>query len=797
MSSIPRRSRGAILAGLTLSIIASALASPLARAVDDVTFADDFARPAGTDLANGWTEKRGDWVIEGEKASLTGATSENLLVQTATPLGNGFALSADYTIPAGSGSQTWGGLTANVRENAEGGTDFYVFRITYQSANARCAWQVLQATVGDSGSFSPRIVGSGYITDSGCAPGNTLQLRMASVSTTGDLIVGITRDGAPVLSNTRVKPGSTALYGGHPGLYIGFGAAGAGTPTFDNVSITTSATPATPPAPAELTCTPEGSKDYTLAGSDDVVLATSEVDETWAGAAVPQALLTHGTDQYVGYYDENKVMTVAHRKLGDTAWQYKALDSTWGGWDVHNAIVMAIDTRGQLHVSGNMHGAPMTYFRTTAAGDISTLTRVPTLVDATHEQSVTYPTFITGPGGDLVFTFRDGSSGNGSNYYYAYDADTQAWRLLLDRPLFDGEGKYNAYPKGPTLGPDGKYHVVWVWRETGDAATNSRLSYMRSSDLTHWETADGQPITVPLTYDQKGVIIDDIPSYGGLLNGLQAVHVAPDGQVRVAYHKYDDFGSSQIYLADRKPNASAWSLTQLTHWTGRWDFGGFGSLFNAITLPFMDVLPDGNIRVDFTCNTVPTSMIIDPGTTTIRHEVPTPPLVPADLLSLQDTDGQKYPGAIVRVTNGAGTAEDGSRYVMRWEAMQANQDRPRPDGTYPSTSPLRVYRLGPRADAWQSTATYDKGAHVTFEGSVYVALWRTKNETPGSPSGPWAQEGNDMRVSLTVKTWTNSWVYRAGDLVVHEGRLYRAAYYSRNQSPDTGKGAWVDLGPTG
>ena len=34
------------------------------------------------------------------------------------------------------------------------------------------------------------------------------------------------------------------------------------------------------------------------------------------------------------------------------------------------------------------------------------------------------------------------------------------------------QGPHSAYPVGPLLGPDGCYHIVWVWRDTPDAATN-------------------------------------------------------------------------------------------------------------------------------------------------------------------------------------------------------------------------------------------------------------------------------------------------------------------------------------
>jgi len=56
----------------------------------------------------------------------------------------------------------------------------------------------------------------------------------------------------------------------------------------------------------------------------------------------------------------------------------------------------------------------------------------------------------------------------------------------------------NAYCSRPALGPDGRFHMTWVWRDTPDCATNHDLSYARSADLVHWETGGGEPLKLPL-----------------------------------------------------------------------------------------------------------------------------------------------------------------------------------------------------------------------------------------------------------------------------------------------------------
>ena len=53
----------------------------------------------------------------------------------------------------------------------------------------------------------------------------------------------------------------------------------------------------------------------------------------------------------------------------------------------------------------------------------------------------------------------------------------------LREALTDDEGLRNAYFDGPHEGPDGGFHLAWVWRESPDAATNHALSDARSSNL--------------------------------------------------------------------------------------------------------------------------------------------------------------------------------------------------------------------------------------------------------------------------------------------------------------------------
>jgi len=101
----------------------------------------------------------------------------------------------------------------------------------------------------------------------------------------------------------------------------------------------------------------------------------------------------------------------------------------------------------------------------------------------TEEGSVTYPLFMKLPDGRLLFSYRNGSSGNGNQLINVYDTTSKTWSRFLAAPMFDGESLRSAYTTVTRLGADGKFHMGWVWRDTPGAETNSKLSYMESAQI--------------------------------------------------------------------------------------------------------------------------------------------------------------------------------------------------------------------------------------------------------------------------------------------------------------------------
>lgn len=414
----------------------------------------------------------------------------------------------------------------------------------------------------------------------------------------------------------------------------------------------------------------------------------SDIETVPSWFPVGFSLLTHGQRQYVAYFDAQHQMTVATRTLDQADWQKVKLDSKVG-WDSHNSLTMAIDGNGDLHVSGNMHNVPLIYFRTETPGNITTLKRMSmTSEDSKH---CTYPHFLSDATGRLVFNYRDGSSGNGRRLYNVYDVKSQTWSPLLDTPLFEGEGKRNAYPSGPEIGPDKRFHIIWVWRDTPDCATNHDLSYARSPDLIHWETAAGEPVGLPMKLGTAGLIVDPIPPGGGIINGCEKLAFDTQDRPMIAYHKSDDQGNMQVYVT--RFSGGEWSRQVLTDWKKPVAFSGGGAMpFIGIQISAPQLVGEGVWAVGYRHRDYGSGTVtFDEATllpVTSKFTAPRPEL-PAEL----NTPEIKFEGIGIRREVDLGESGDPNvRYVLKWDTLPPNHDRPR-SGPLPPPAMLRLYKL--------------------------------------------------------------------------------------------------------
>jgi hypothetical protein len=330
-------------------------------------------------------------------------------------------------------------------------------------------------------------------------------------------------------------------------------------------------------------------------------------------------------------------------------------------------------------VAANMHNDPLVYFRTSAAGDIASLARHEVMVDRAIERRMTYPVFLTDRAGGLVFKYRDGGSGNGSEIYNGYDAGAARWRHLLAAPLADGEGLRSAYFVGPVRGPDGLFHIAWVWRDTPMAETNHDLSYARSPDLMRWQRADGTPMTLPITLGTSE-IVDPVPVGGGMINNNTVIGFDSEGRAMIAYHKFDARGDTQIFVARRERDR--WHIAQASAWRGfRWDFRGGGSLDMRLSLRGPEPAGDGRIRVSVIRDGVPIDLFLDAATLRPLGERPGEPALPPGLVDVPA-------GMQLNIVEDAA----GSGIAIAWPTRPPNRDLPSADIPAPTLLQLVLPR---------------------------------------------------------------------------------------------------------
>ena len=412
--------------------------------------------------------------------------------------------------------------------------------------------------------------------------------------------------------------------------------------------------------------------------------------EAFAGDPVSFAILTERHHQFVAWWDESRQLVIAGRSLDSSNWTTvrpaghsvptRGRLSNETGWDTHNYIRLALDRDGNLHVTGNMHVEPLVYYRTFKPFDLSSLQRVD-FMTGQSEEHCTYPVFFKDAAGILFFRYRDGSAGKGNDIYDVYDSEAEKWSPLLSTPLLDGQGHRNAYALEPTLGPDGYFHLVWMWREAWDCATNHDISYARSKDLLHWEDSRGHALALPITLATSDVI-DPSPVHQGLMNMTFQIGFDEKQRPVAVYHRYDSAGHSQIYAA--RPAKSGWEVHQLTHWKFRWDFGGLGSVPADVLLGEPRSASRGVLTIDFETVALGSGRLqVDAKTLEPLPQLPVGPKPLPDGLLVPES---KYPEMEVQTMV---SHEDGHLWVLRWETLPRNRDQPRAE--IPPPSALKLY----------------------------------------------------------------------------------------------------------
>ncbi len=430
------------------------------------------------------------------------------------------------------------------------------------------------------------------------------------------------------------------------------------------------------------------------AGGDYAVRSVAELAKVWAGHPVGFAFAENAGALWVGFYDHERFMVVGRRPLDGAEWTLHRTTERVG-WDSHNSIAFGFDRAGQLHVCANMHCIPLRYYRTAQAGDATSLKPVHRMTGQ-DERRCTYPRFLHAADGRLLFMYRDGGSGNGKRLINVYDEKTRLWRRYVDRPLLSGAPRMNAYPTGIVADRQGAFHMAWVWRDTPDCSTNHHLCYARSRDLRAWETSRGRRLELPMTL-ANCEIVDPVPARGGLLNSLVRLSLDAQDRPLIAYTKFDAKGYNQLHVA--RLEDKGWKRYQTTTWQHRWYFKGGGCIRSEIGFSALRLYGDGTRLVQSVRHATAGSgsRLLDAATLEPVAEPPRLPRWPGAVRAVEGT----FPGLGVRTRT---VEHDGVTYVLRWETLGVNRDRPRPKDQTPPPARLLLYELVEPAPATRNPA---------------------------------------------------------------------------------------------
>ncbi|WP_437672128.1 BNR repeat-containing protein [Sorangium sp. So ce131] len=265
-------------------------------------------------------------------------------------------------------------------------------------------------------------------------------------------------------------------------------------------------------------------------------------------------IVSFGGYQYTAFWNTSRNVVLARRRLparpGEAAgpWQkFDFRDYRLSADDAHNTISLGIAPGdGTLHLAFDHHGSTLHYRRsvaglltdpegaTWAASSFSAVSSA--LVGSTAVRLVTYPRFVTEPGGDkLLLSARIGESGSGDEHLWEYDAATHAWSSLGE--YIEGtDASINAYLHGLAYTRGGsRLHAAWCWRGTPDPTTNHDLLYVYSDDHGRtWRNSAGASVATTgasfVNRSTEGLSVWRIGENRGLIN---QEHMAVDASGRV------------------------------------------------------------------------------------------------------------------------------------------------------------------------------------------------------------------------------------------------------------------------
>ena len=292
-----------------------------------------------------------------------------------------------------------------------------------------------------------------------------------------------------------------------------------------------------------------------------------------------------------GYYDADSLLTLAVQERGSDRWETVHTRFKGRVNDAHNIISVALDGEGYIHLCWNQHASRMQYTR--SLEPYKAVFPEPSGMTGTLEDNVTYPEFHRLSCGDLLFFYRDGSSGRGNLVLNRYSVADKTWSRVQD-VLIDGEGERNAYPQMYVDAKD-NIHLSWVWRETYNVETNHDMCYAFSSDGgVTWRRTDGSEYEIPVTA-ASAEYAWRIPQGSELINQTSMTADA-DGHPYIATY-WRDKGSDVPQYRIVWHDGREWRSRTVGHRTLPFSLSGAGTKAIPISRPQLAMTPHGPVFI--------------------------------------------------------------------------------------------------------------------------------------------------------------------------------------------------------
>ena len=291
------------------------------------------------------------------------------------------------------------------------------------------------------------------------------------------------------------------------------------------------------------------------------------------------AIVTHKNTQFIAFYDEQEYLVLGKRALGSGNWELKRSKYKGNCSDAHNIISIMIDGEGYLHTSFDHHGNPLKYCRSLYPLSLDLGELQPMLNE--QEENVTYPEFYKLSNGDLIFAYRDGSSGRGNLVMNRYDVKSKLWSRI-HKVLIDGENQRNAYWQ-IAVDHNDYIHISWVWRESWLVESNHDLCYAYSKDGGKtWLNSKQEKYTLPINA-KNAEYVAHIPQNSELINQTSMVTDQKGYPYIATYWRIEDSTIPQYRIVWF--NGEKWQTSQVSNRKVSFSLSGGGTKRIPISRP--------------------------------------------------------------------------------------------------------------------------------------------------------------------------------------------------------------------